>query len=104
MMTRLTAAALAAAVLALAGPVGAQDAEDMAEMQAKARARGLIPPEQAIEKALAAKPGTVTDADLDRSFRSFYYEVEIIDAQGDEWEVKIDARTGEVKRVSKDWF
>lgn len=104
MMTRLTAAALAAAALALAGTAGAQDAEDLAEMRVKSKAAGLISPEEAIEKALAAKPGTVTDADLDRSFRKYYYEVEIIDAQGDEWEVKIDAKTGEVRRVSKDWF
>ena len=54
----------------------------------------VIPPEQAMEKALAARPGTIVDADVDRKFRKHYYEVEIVDAQGVEWEVDIDAKTG----------
>lgn len=82
----------------------AQDADDMAEMKAISKSANLIPPEQAIEKALAAKPGTVIDADIDRKFKKFYYEIEIVDAQGTEWEVDIDAMTGEVRRVKKDWF
>ncbi|HWA14058.1 MAG TPA: PepSY domain-containing protein [Burkholderiales bacterium] len=93
-----------AAAAAFAPAALAQDADDMAQMQAIARAAGLIPPEQAMEKALAARPGTIVDADVDRKFRKHYYEVEIVDAQGVEWEVDIDAKTGEVRRVKKDWF
>lgn len=92
------------AVLACALPSFAQDADDLAEMQAMAKAASLIAPDQAVAKALAAKPGTVIDADVDRKFKKYYYEIEIVDAQGVEWEVDIDAKTGEVRRVKKDWF
>ena len=97
-------AAVTAVAIAFAAPVLAQDADDLAEMQAVSKSAGLIAPEQAVEKALAVKPGTVVDADVDRKFGKFYYEVEIVDAQGIEWEVDIDAKTGKVRRVKKDWF
>ncbi len=104
MNTRLTAAALAAAAIGFAGSAAAQDADDLAEMQAVSKAAGLISPEQAMEKALAAKAGTIVDADIDRKFKKHYYEVEIVDAEGVEWEVDIDAKTGEIRKVKKDWF
>lgn len=104
MKTKPAAAAIAAIAIAFSAPALAQDAEDLAEMQAISKAAGLIPPEQAMQKALAAKPGTIVDADIDRKFRKHYYEVEIVDAQGVEWEVDIDAKTGEVRKIKKDWF
>lgn len=99
------AAVLPAIVLGIfATSAFAQDANDLAEMKAISKSANLIPPEQAIEKALAVKPGTVVDADIDRKFKKFYYEIEIVDAQGTEWEIDIDARSGTVRRVKKDWF
>jgi uncharacterized membrane protein YkoI len=70
------------------------------------KAAGLISLEEATSKALAAKPGTVIDVDLDdREWtKGWDYEFEIVDAEGVEWEVDIDAKTGEVRRVRKDWF
>ena len=87
-----------------AAPACADD--DRAEMELIAKAAGLISLEEASSKALAAKPGTIIDADLDdREWTSGWdYEFEIIDAAGVEWEVDIDAKTGEVRRVRKDWF
>lgn len=85
---------IAGAALACSLPSFAQDADDVAEMQAMAKAANLIAPDQAVAKALAAKPGTVIDADVDRIFKKYYYEIEIVDAQGVEWEVDIDAKTG----------
>lgn len=108
--SRPSASGLLAAILSaialgsLAPSASAQDADDLAEMKAIAKSANLIAPEQAIEKALTAKPGTIVDADVDRKFKKFYYEIEIVDAQGTEWEVDIDAKTGEVRRVKKDWF
>jgi uncharacterized membrane protein YkoI len=102
--TTLAMPLCALAIAAGAAPTRAQDADDRAEMQAIAKAANLIAPELAVEKALAAKPGTVVDADVDRKFKKYYYEIEIVDAQGVEWEVDIDAKTGEVRRVKKDWF
>ena len=98
----LATAAISTSVFLLALPAFAED--DMVEMRAIAKTASLIAPEMAIEKALAVKPGTVVDADIDRKFKGYYYEIEIIDAQAVEWEVDIDAKTGEVRRVKRDWF
>ena len=58
--------------------------DDRAEMELIAKAAGLISLEEASSKALAAKPGTIIDADLDdREWTSGWdYEFEIIDAAG----------------------
>ena len=100
--TVLAILAISTAPVIFATSVCAED--EMAEMRAISKTANLITPEKAIEKALAAKPGTVVDTDLDRKFKSYYYEIEIIDAQAVEWEVDIDAKTGEVRRIKRDWF
>ena len=80
--------------------------DDHAEMIATVKAAGLISMEQASEKALAAKPGSIIDAELDdRAWQQGWdYEFEIIDAEGKEWEVAVDAKTGEARKVTRDWF
>jgi uncharacterized membrane protein YkoI len=80
--------------------------DDRQEMEALTKQFGFVTLEQATGKALAAKPGVVTDADLDdRDFgKGWDYEFEIADADGHEWEVYVDAKTGEVRKVSREWF
>jgi uncharacterized membrane protein YkoI len=102
---KVTCLALALGMTAFAAGSAFAD-DDRAEMELIAKAAGLISLEEASSRALAAKPGTIIDADLDdREWTSGWdYEFEIIDAAGVEWEVDIDAKTGEVRRVRKDWF
>lgn len=80
--------------------------DDIQEMESIAKGLGLISLEEAKVKALAAKPGVVKDADLEnRKFgKGWDYEFEIVDADGHEWEVNIDAKTGAVRGTSRDWF
>lgn len=80
--------------------------DDAQEMESIAKGLGLISLEEAKTKALAAKPGVVKDADLEnRKFGNGWdYEFEIVDADGHEWEVNIDAKTGAVRGTSRDWF
>lgn len=96
---------LGGATLLLSGPALA-DEDDMAEARAIAGAAGLISIEQATEHALKAKPGTVIEVELDkRSWpQGWDYEFEIIDTEGKEWDVDVDAKTGEVRKVRQDWF
>jgi len=100
--TLLTTLAISMTAFMFAATASADD--DMAEMRAISKAANLITPEQAVEKALSVKPGTVVDADIDRKFKGYYYEIEIIDAQAVEWEIDIDAETGEVRWVKREWF
>lgn len=82
------------------------DDDDPAKIAEMAKTFGLISLEEAQTKALAAKPGVVKEVELERrKFRSGWdYEVEIVDGNGAEWEVYIDAKTGKVNSVSRDWF
>lgn len=88
----------------LSAPAIADD--DHEEMMATINAAGLIPIEQASEKALAAKPGKIVDAELDERTwpKGWDYEFEIIDADGREWDVDVNAKSGEVVKVKRDWF
>jgi uncharacterized membrane protein YkoI len=84
----------------------AQADDDIREMKTLSEGLGLISLEEAKTKALEAKPGVIEDADLeDRDFsKGWDYEFEIVDVDGNEWEVYIDAKTGEVRKIEKDWF
>jgi uncharacterized membrane protein YkoI len=82
------------------------DDDDGAKMRTIATTAGLISLEEASAKALVAKPGAITDAELDRRHvpEGWNYEFEIVDKDGKEWDVDVDAKTGEVRKVSQDWF
>lgn len=96
---------IAGSVMLLSGPALA-DEDDVAEAKAIAAAANLISIEQATEKALQAKPGTVIEVELEKRTwpQGWDYEFEIIDAEGKEWDVDIDAKTGEARKVKQDWF
>ncbi|GEN84034.1 hypothetical protein SLU01_23460 [Sporosarcina luteola] len=57
---------------------------------------------QAIEIALQRVPGDVVEAELDYDDGVLLYDIEIRNAQGVKYEVKVDAVTGEVIRVKLD--
>lgn len=82
------------------------DDDDPQKMSEISKAFGLIAYEDAQTKALAAKPGVVKEIELERrKFGAGWdYEVDIVDSQGAEWEVMVDAKTGKVSSVSRDWF
>ncbi len=96
---------IAGLAFALSGPALA-DGDDPEKMRRIAEAAGLISLEEATQKALAAKPGTIIEVEFDdRKWpQGWDYEFEIIDANGKEWDVDIDAKTGEVRKVKSDWF
>lgn len=99
----LIATTLLAALIA--SPTFAAD-DDLPKMRAIAEAMKLISLEDATAKALAARPGTVIEADLERRFMSddYDYEFELIDAAGKEWDVHVNAHDGSVRSMRRDWF
>ncbi|MCL5974352.1 MAG: PepSY domain-containing protein [Gammaproteobacteria bacterium] len=80
-------------------------ADDIVEMQTKSEQLGLISVGEAKSIALEAKPGVIDDIDLEN--RSFFggwdYEIEVLGKDGKEWDVYVNAETGEVRKVSRDW-
>lgn len=82
------------------------DDDDLQEIAVISKEFGLMTLDKAKAKALAAKTGLITDAEIDnRKFgKGWEYEFEIIDADGKEWDVNIDAKTGEVLKMRREWF
>lgn len=69
-------------------------AEDKADAALVALA--TVTPEQASAAALASQPGTVKEVDLSNEAGNVVYEVEVVDANGTEFEVIIDAGNAKV--------
>lgn len=78
------------------------DRDDLREMQQKAEAFDLISVDQAKDIATKTKPGYVDDVDLEGTGMGYKYEVEVADKNGIEWDIDIDAKTGEVLNVKRD--
>lgn len=59
---------------------------------------GVIKPFETLnEAALAKHPGaTIKETELEREYGRYVYKVELRDADGVEWDVDLDAATGEV--------
>ena len=62
----------------------------------------ILPFARISEAARGIKPGEVLEGELEREGRGYVYEVEILDAQGQVWEVKLDARTGDLIEVERE--
>ena len=59
------------------------------------RERGaIIPLEEILRTASAQRPGRVVDVELERDDGAYVYEIQLLDAGGEVWELKYDARTG----------
>ena len=80
-------------------------ADDLHEIKTKSEQLGLISIEEAKSIALEAKPGIIDDIDLENRafFGGWDYEMEVLGKDGKEWDVYINAETGEVRKVSRDW-
>ncbi|MGE3771743.1 MAG: PepSY domain-containing protein [Gammaproteobacteria bacterium] len=96
----LTASAVAAALVATSAAALADVSYGEAR---KLRADGkALPEERIIELVNKARPGEVTDLELDRDLGRLVYEVEVRDAQGQEWDLELDAASGEVLGEQRD--
>ncbi|NMX64661.1 PepSY domain-containing protein [Pseudomonas sp. WS 5079] len=101
-MKNLTAI-VAASIIALT--TGLAQARDLGPDEAlKLRDAGTI---QSFEKlnaaALAKHPGgTVHESELEQEYGKYIYQVDLRDAQGVEWDVELDAVTGQVLKDHQD--
>ncbi len=56
----------------------------------------ILPLETVIKTATEKKPGRVIEAELKKSRGGYVYEIELVDKSGVVWELKYDAKTGEL--------
>ena len=94
---------ITASIIALTS--GLAQARDLGPDEAlKLRDAGTI---QSFEKlnaaALAKHPGgTVHETELEQEYGKYIYQVDLRDAQGVEWDVELDAVTGQVLKNHQD--
>ena len=93
-MKRLTALFAAGIIAAMTAQAQAVDPDKPLKLPGTVT---IVAFDQLEATALALHPGsTLLDTDLDEAYGKYVYEVELEDAQGIEWDVELDALTGQV--------
>jgi uncharacterized membrane protein YkoI len=64
--------------------------------------KDLLTPEQIAERARRERPGTIQEIELEHKLGRHVYEVEMIGDGGAKWELKFDAKTGELLSTKAD--
>lgn len=92
-------------VSTLAATAGIAQARDLGPDEAlKLRDAGTIQNfEKLNETALAKYPGgKIEDTELEQEHDRYVYQVEVRDAQGVQWDVELDASTGQILQQHRD--
>jgi uncharacterized membrane protein YkoI len=97
----LTTAAVCALLAPSAPQSAASDIDHVAARKLQESGE-ILPLEKITERARAEKPGRVLEAELEYKKGRYVYEVEILDERGQVWELKLDARTGNLIKVEID--
>lgn len=101
-MKALTALFTAASLTLAAGLAQAKDVP-VDQIPQLVKDGKIKPLEELNEIVMKLHPGaTITDSELDNHTTLYEYEVELKDAQGVEWDVDLNAATGEVLKNKKD--
>ncbi|MFK2914276.1 PepSY domain-containing protein [Pseudomonas sp. 3HC3] len=101
-MKTLTALITAAALALGANVAFARDVQPD-EVVKLVNAKTIKSLDQLKTTAMAKHPGaTVTDSELEDEYGRYIYKVELRDTQNVEWEVALDAKTGEVLKDEQD--
>ncbi len=62
----------------------------------------ILPLEQVIEKAKKDHPGQLLEAELEEKKGRLIYELELLDEEGIVWELKYDAKSGELLKEKQE--
>jgi uncharacterized membrane protein YkoI len=69
------------------------------ELSAKGK---ILPLSEILSRAKQHKAGEVIDVEFEQKKRRYVYEIEILEASGQVWEVKLDATTGALIKLELD--
>jgi len=104
MKSKFSSVMTRAGIAVLLAGVGGTAMADVGYSEAqRLRASGEALPEAQVSEIVGkARPGEITEMELDRDFGRLVYEVEVRDAQGQEWNLEVDGKTGEVLGEERD--
>ncbi len=98
--TRILCVCLAASGLLTVSSLAAEEDYQLAK---KLRQQGeILPLEKILAFARAEKNGEVLETEFEKKGGRYIYEVEILDIQGQVWELKLDAKTGKLIKIEID--
>jgi len=58
--------------------------------------------EKISQKAKSYKPGEILEVELEKKHGRYIYEVDILDAASQVWELKLDAKSGQLLKMEQD--
>ncbi len=93
--------ALCLAVLLLVANAAFADS-DYEQAQKLREAGEILPLETILQKLHTRYPGKVLEVELENKHDLLIYEIEILDEEGKVWEIKVNAKTGELLKRKKD--
>jgi len=82
-------------------PMGFADDDHIRARELSQRGE-ILSLEKISDLAKAVRPGKLIDIDLERKREQWIYEVELLDDRGRVWEMKFDARNGELLKLEQD--
>lgn len=88
-----------AAAFAWPLPAHADDEQRIRQLQ---RSGEILSLEHIFDRARKIKPGRIVDVDLDKDDGRYTYEIELLQSNGQVWEMEFDARTGELLQLEQD--
>ncbi len=101
-MKKLTALCISGALLMGAGLVQAKDVSPAKTVELSVSGT-ILAFDKLDQAALALHPqATILDIELEESYGRYIYQVDLRDAQGQEWEIEMDATTAEILKNRQD--
>ena len=98
----LAGAGVLAAALLIGSVIPARADSDHVAARRLREAGEIMPLEKIAERARAEKPGEILEAELKQKRGRYIYEVEILDAGGRVWELRLDARSGALIKIEQE--
>lgn len=95
------AAALIVLILILFDRAGFAD-DDHDRAKRLKEAGEILPLERIVEMAKKDHPGRLLEAELEEKKGRFIYELELLDKEGIVWELKYDAKSGELLKEKRE--
>jgi uncharacterized membrane protein YkoI len=81
-------------IACISGPVFADD--DHLKARQLLEAGTILPLEQLLDQARLEHPGHVLEVKFEQENERYVYEIELVDDNGEVWEIEYDAQTGEL--------
>ena len=79
------------------------DSGESATSAGRLSAKGdILSLEKISQKARSYKPGEILEVELEKKHGRYIYELEILDAASQVWELKLDAKSGQLLKMEQD--